>query len=54
MENLKNKNFLIHNATETEIYKPSEIIPTYSEEFNFAQGKDLNILSEYYSKKKGQ
>ena len=53
MENLKNKNFLIHNATETEIYKPSEIISTYSEEFNFAQGKDLNILSEYYSKKKG-
>ena len=53
MDNLKNKNFINHNATETELLKPSEIIPSYSDDFNFPQEKDLNILSEYYNKKKG-
>ena len=55
MENIKNKNIqlLSHNTAETELFKPSEANSPNFNEFNFPQGKDLNILLEYYNKKKG-
>ena len=55
MENTKNKNIfpISHNTTENELFKPSDIISTNYDEFSFPQGKDVNILLEYYSKKKG-
>jgi len=55
MENIKNKNIqlLSHNTAETELFKPSEANSPNFNEFNFPQGKDLNVLSEYYNKKRG-
>ena len=55
MENIKNKNIqlLTHNTAETELFKPSEANSPNFNEFNFPQGKDLNVLSEYYNKKRG-
>ena len=55
MENIKNKNIqlLAHNTAETELFKPSEANSPNFNEFNFPQGKDLNVLSEYYNKKRG-
>jgi len=55
MENINNKNnhLLTHNTTETELFKPPESNSLNFNEFNFPQGKDLNILLEYYNKKKG-
>ena len=55
MEDKKNKNIypISQNTTETEIFKPSDIHSTNFEDFNFPQGKDINILLEYYNKKKG-
>ena len=55
MENIKNKNIqlLTHNTAETELFKPSEANSPNFNEFNFPKGKDLNVLSEYYNKKRG-
>ena len=55
MENIKNKNIqlLTHNTAETELFKPPESNSLNFNEFNFPQGKDLNVLSEYYNKKRG-
>ena len=52
MENIKNI-VLVNNTTETELFKPSETTPSIFNDFYFPQGKDLNILLEYYNKKKG-
>ena len=52
MENIKNI-VLVNNTTETELFKPSETTPSTFNDFYFPQGKDLNILLEYYNKKKG-
>ena len=48
MENQKPQNIhlLSHNQTENDLFKPSD-------EYMLPQGTDLNILSEYYNKKKG-
>jgi len=55
MENLKAQNIkmLSHNTTDKELFKPPEKYTTNYEDFNFPQGKDINFLSEYYNKKKG-
>ena len=55
MENLKAQNIkkLTHNTTDKELFKPPEIHTTNYEDYNFPQGKDINFLSEYYNKKKG-
>ena len=54
MENLKAQNIrlLTNNTQETDLFKPSEMHLQNYEDF-FPQGKDINILSEYYNKKKG-
>jgi hypothetical protein len=55
MENLKAQNvkILTHNTTDKDLFKPPENYSPNYEDFNFPQGKDINFLSEYYNKKKG-
>ena len=54
MENLKtqNKRLLTNNSPEADLFKPSEMRLQNYEDF-FPQKKEINILSEYYNKKKG-
>ena len=54
MENLKTQNIrlMTNNTNENDLFKPLDIYSQNHEEF-FSQGKDINILSEYYNKKKG-
>ena len=54
MENLKTQNIrlLTNNTPEIDLFKTSENHLNNYEDF-FPQGKDINILSEYYNKKKG-
>ena len=54
MENLKTQNIrlMANNTNENDLFKPLDIYSQNHEEF-FSQGKDINILSEYYNKKKG-
>ena len=54
MENLKtqNKLLLTNNSPEADLFKPSEMRLQNYEDF-FPQKKEINILSEYYNKKKG-
>ena len=51
MENLKNQKIrqLAYNTNDNEFFKTSD----NRDDFNFPQGKDINILSEYYTKRKG-
>ena len=51
MENLKNQKIrqLSYNTNDNEFFKASD----NRDDFNFPQGKDINILSEYYTKRKG-
>ena len=53
MENIKNKNIqlLSHNTAETELFKPSEANSPNFNEFNFPQGKDLNVYQNIIIKK---